>query len=229
MKLDRKTWQLIATAALFLLATVLCIAAWAVANAPQAGPDQLKATDWMQAWGSIAGVAAGLAAAVAATALLMHERRAAEEARRQLADANRAQEESRARSVATAGLDYPRGSLVENIDRSVVKLSKVALHVHNFGPDPIHSIVVTVTLPGGQTAEHNGTEMIGPKDHQSVVITVEPPHLCTGDNPDFEIKMCHVTVSFTDSSGIRWNRTNNGAPERETRPLVTLRDMIEFG
>ncbi|TQJ26152.1 hypothetical protein FBZ33_6538 [Micromonospora sp. A202] len=230
MNLDRKTWWYIAgSVALLLLALGLAMAYTSVIYQAPSGEEQPKVTDWMQAWGSVAGVFAGLAAAVAATALLMFERRQAQEARRQLAEERRSQEESRARAVASGGLHCPSGTLKLDANTAEVKITHVDLLVHNFGPDPIHWVVVAVALPNGRIVEHNGTELIGPQQTEAVRIPVNPSHACTTTDANFELKLCDVTVTFTDSSGIQWNRTNNGAPERDSRTLMTLRNLIEFG
>lgn len=51
---------------------------------PPQGTEAPKVTDWMQGWGSLAGVLAGAAAAVAAAWLLLHERQQARDAQAQL-------------------------------------------------------------------------------------------------------------------------------------------------
>ncbi|MEV0811203.1 hypothetical protein [Micromonospora sp. NPDC050200] len=227
MKLDRKTWLLIAgSVTLFMLAVALTTAAISVAYRTPAGQEQPKVTDWMQAWGSVFGVFAGLAAAVAAAALLVFERRQADEARRQLAEERRTGEESRARTVITADVRFPHGGFAIS-SGGATRFSRVQLSVLNFGTDPIHWVVVEVVLPGSRTVEHNGTEFIAPGQREVVVILLDPSYTSIGDNPDLDAKLCEVIVTFTDSSGIRWSRRNNGIPQREAGQLLHLRDMIE--
>lgn len=72
---------------------VLCMFAISVDYRPPDGEEAPKVTDWMQGWGSIAGVAAGLAAAVAAAWLVLHEREQARLSREQARLAEAAQVE----------------------------------------------------------------------------------------------------------------------------------------
>lgn len=111
---------------------------WFIAASYRApsGEEQPKVTDWMQAWGGVFGVVAGLAAAGAAAALLLHERRAADEARRQLAEerAAHSHKESKA-SVEVRSEQYRkvRGDQVVTERRFVVK---------NHGPAEAHAVRV---------------------------------------------------------------------------------------
>ncbi|WP_431907169.1 hypothetical protein [Micromonospora carbonacea] len=112
---------------------------WAISasyRAP-AGEEQPKVTDWMQAWGAVFGVVAGLAAAVAAAALLMHERAAAKEARRQLAEEREVNlQKERKASIEVRSEQYRKVNRdrVSQEQRYVVK---------NHGPAEAHSVEVT--------------------------------------------------------------------------------------
>lgn len=123
------------TANVVLIIVSLCVIS-ASYRAP-AGKEQPTVTDWMQAWGSLFGVVAGLAAAVAAAALLLFERAAAKEARRQLAEEREAirQKEGKA-SIEVRSEQYRkiRGDRVSEEHRYVVK---------NHGPAEAHSVEVT--------------------------------------------------------------------------------------
>ncbi|WP_433357934.1 hypothetical protein ACQPYV_12755 [Micromonospora saelicesensis] len=209
MKFDRKTWRLIATAGLFLLATVLCIATWAVANAPRSGPDRPKVTDWMQAWGSIAGVFAGLAAAGAATALLLFERRQAREARAELAAQRAESDLTGARLVvATSPEIFMYGPAY---------VSDVAVTVHNFGPAPILRVFVVIKLfPGADELLPAPANVIPPLSGEArfaVGLETDPmkvPHsdeLLLGESAE-------VTLYFTDATGQGWRKGKVGQPEK---------------
>ncbi|MEV1018135.1 hypothetical protein AB0I89_32125 [Micromonospora sp. NPDC049801] len=121
------------TSALLVVGSMWFIAA--VYRAP-AGEEQPKVTDWMQAWGGVFGVVAGLAAALAAAALLLHERAAADEARRQLAEEREASsQKERKASIEVRSEQYRkvRGDQVATEYRFVVK---------NHGPAEAHAVRV---------------------------------------------------------------------------------------
>ncbi|WP_406077691.1 hypothetical protein [Micromonospora sp. NBC_00858] len=206
MRLDRKTAkQVIGASLLFVTAVLCCIAAWAVGNAPRSGPERPKVTDWMQAWGSIAGVFAGLAAAGAAGALLIHERQQAREAREQLAEDRRSADESRARQVITAGLRF------DTVDGH---LTCAYMDIYNFGKEPIHSVVATVLLPRHREVAAGGVEFVPPGERITVTIPFNPPQPCLGPFPEMEQQLSKALISFIDSSGWYWERINNERPKR---------------
>ncbi|MBQ0982239.1 hypothetical protein [Micromonospora sp. M61] len=205
MNLDRKTWQLITTAGLFLLAALLCVAAWAVANAPQSGPDRPKVTDWMQAWGSIAGVFAGLAAAGAATALLLFERRQARQARDELAAERSSEDERRAQLVFTS---QPGIAGVTGWIRGV------RVRVYNHRLSPIHRVTGSVNFQG-RVVQLEVKDFILPAEYAEINGTAQPP-ISTAD-ARISSQESIVTVEFTDSSGQRWRRVGNGHPRRVPR------------
>ncbi|WP_406084885.1 hypothetical protein OHA01_11580 [Micromonospora zamorensis] len=133
----------ITASALLALGSMWFIAA--IYRAP-AGEEQPKVTDWMQAWGGVFGVIAGLAAALAATALLLHERAAAQDARQQLADEmERNSNKERIASIEVRSEQYRkiRGDRVDEGQRFVVK---------NHGPAEAHLVEVTF-FSGGEPVE----------------------------------------------------------------------------
>ncbi|MGW4501473.1 hypothetical protein ACWENR_23010 [Micromonospora sp. NPDC004336] len=138
MKLDRKTViALLCAGIASAAALVLSLAAISAATYdPAPGQERPKITDWMQAWGSVGGVVAGLAAAAAATALLMHERAAAKEARQQLAEEKEAnQRKELEASIEVRSEQYRKisGDRVSEQHRFVVK---------NHGPAEAHEVEV---------------------------------------------------------------------------------------
>ncbi|KAB1922510.1 hypothetical protein F8280_18820 [Micromonospora noduli] len=148
MKLDRRTVLALLGALTGVAALVLSLAAISAATHSPVGPERPKVTDWMQAWGSVLGVVAGLAAAGAATALLLHERKAADEARRQLAEerAANSQKESKA-SIEVRSEQYRkiRGDRVDEQQRFVIK---------NHGPAEAQSVAVTFFRNGEPVELH---------------------------------------------------------------------------
>ncbi|MGW5557605.1 hypothetical protein ACWER9_10325 [Micromonospora sp. NPDC003944] len=209
MKLNRMAWLFIATAALFAFAVVLCIAAWAVANAPESGPERPKVTDWMQAWGSIAGVFAGLAAAGAATALLLHERGEARQARAELASER-----------AEAALIAPRAVIVTAARFGTVngKIHNAACTVHNYGSGLIRWANAHIQLPGGQVLILPPAELIPPGQHQIFSESYQTPIEVSAESWSPEGGLAPVTLRFIDSAGQRWEKTDDGQPQRGWSP-----------
>jgi hypothetical protein len=141
--IDRAMRRLLVSCGLaFSAALILSMATCSAAYRAPSGEEQPKATDWMQAWGSIAGVFAGLAAALAATALLLHERAATKEALQHLAEEREAtrQKEGKA-SIEVRSEQYRKitNDRVGQQYRYVVK---------NHGPAEAHSVEVTFFRDG---------------------------------------------------------------------------------
>ncbi|MER7330955.1 MULTISPECIES: hypothetical protein [unclassified Micromonospora] len=208
MRLDRKTWLLVAGSAMFLvLALVLIAAAISAGYKAPTGEEQPKITDWMQGWGSVFGVFAGLLAAAAAAALLMHERQQVREARAELAAARDGEEQSKAQLVMTT-----RPSLVTHYG----DIRSARVTVYNFRQSPVHWVSVSVRLSGGQVINLKTKEFIPPHDSTQVGGEPEAPiHAQAGGNRETAV----VTVEFTDPAGQRWRRVNNGQPQRIAHEL----------
>ncbi|WFE44264.1 hypothetical protein [Verrucosispora sp. WMMD1129] len=213
MKIDRKMVLLLGgTAVLFVVAVVFCIAAWAVANAPDSGPERPKVTDWMQAWGSIGGVIAGLAAAGAATMLLLHERQRAAEAERLLAEERH-----------EARLDVPRSLVVSRARFSTYGqggdyINGVVVNLNNFGATPLRNVALVVELPeDGRYLILRPIPLIAPgeavpvrQDYKGAVHVPGPWVPRTGTAP--------VTACFIDHTNTAWEKTSDGEISRTTLP-----------
>jgi len=148
-RIARRLARWIAVSTLLTLASMSTIM-WIISASYRtpAGEEQPNVTDWMQGWGSIFGVVAGLAAAVAAAALLMHERAAAKEARRQLAEekeANRQKEQKASIEVRSEQYRKVRGDQVHEEQRYVVK---------NHGPAEARSVEVMFFYNGEPVTLH---------------------------------------------------------------------------
>ncbi|MEU5962639.1 hypothetical protein ABZ777_15635 [Micromonospora parva] len=167
----------------FTASTLLTIGSmWFIAAIYRAptGEEQPKVTDWMQAWGGVFGVVAGLAAALAATALLLHERAAAQEARQQLADekeANLRKDLEASIEVRSEQYRSVRGDWVDQERRFVVK---------NHGPARARWVEVTffrddvpVELHPRGLAHQHQTPLVHPGEelHMNYVLTLSeaPP------------------------------------------------------
>ncbi|MFI7221437.1 hypothetical protein [Micromonospora maritima] len=219
MKLDRRTaMQIVGTGILSMAALLCCIAAWAVDSAPASGPDRPKVTDWMQAWGSISAVFAGLIAAGAAAALLMHERQQAREAREALAAARSGEEEERAQLVFASqiGLSVSSG-----------KIHSARATIFNHRTSPIHWVSGAVELIDGRQIPLLPVEFILPGGHANLRGPAEPLIPSSGDarmDQDLSIAI----LEFTDSTGQRWKRVDNTRPRRiPHNPYLRVREVVE--
>ncbi|MFI7279906.1 hypothetical protein ACIBOV_06535 [Micromonospora chersina] len=215
MKLDRKVWLLIAgSASLLLLALILLAAAVSAAYRPPAGQDPPKVTDWMQAWGSVYGVLAGLAAAGAATALLMFERGQAREARAQL-DAERAKAEL---SAARALVVVPaRFSTVGHDGREYIHDARVDLY--NYGPTPMRHLVVVFMLPeDGQEIAIRALDLLMPGQQRQI-----EHHFDKGLQVSGSWKLTGRPAArcyFMDANNKAWCMTSSGVVGRTDFPYL---------
>ncbi|MGY3515093.1 hypothetical protein ACVMYR_02120 [Micromonospora sp. PTRAS2] len=165
------------------------------------GEEQPKITDWMQAWGSIFGVFAGLAAAGAAAWLLIHEREQTRQARAELA-AERAE----------AMLAGPRSVVVSDpmVERRGGGSIRVTVTVHNYGVTPIRAISILLTpLRHQPEILLPEVDVIGPSGQRELVKKLAGPEWERGI-----LLIPTFAVYFRDSSGSRWRRENNLEPER---------------
>ncbi|MGN9915753.1 hypothetical protein [Micromonospora palomenae] len=211
MKFDRRTWLYIAGSVVcFLLASALGMAYISMTYQAPPGEEQPKVTDWMQAWGSILGVFAGLAAAVAATALLLHERKQARQARDELAAERAEAALAVVRAVIIGRTTYSR------IDPPSVTM--ISVKVHNYGPAPVRRVTVVVA-PAGQ-----GTEILMP-----------PLELLPPGGAEFDLKVTirgqiqrdpareTVKVYFHDVTGVGWQKGKDGEPEKWSGKIPAIR------
>lgn len=225
MKLDRKTWLLIAgSVALLVLALAFIAAAISMAYQAPAGEEQPKVTDWMQAWGSVLGVFAGLAAAGAATALLIHERQRAEAAERQLAE-GRAEN---ALSVPRAIVVLPAlfgGGVTPSGEQHIYE---VALAVYNHGSTGVRNIAFIVALPeGGPRLLLPRTAMIGPGGRGQIKERSGKPVRYPGSSNIGALKAT-VTACFIDHMNQAWQITSDGEVARTTVPYPAEEGALNF-
>ncbi|GLI02935.1 hypothetical protein [Phytohabitans aurantiacus] len=213
-----------------VIAVPLAILARTAANyKPPESVDPPTLADWMQAWGTVAAVVAGLLAAVFTAGLLIHEMREADRARR---DASRERADAeRDRRVAQYDRDLARKErhdtekaqaravIVDNTEISADngEIRRVRGRVHNFSSGPILSLEVRLVgtgmlrdldVPMGVV----GTlEPAGERSLDTAVTTAAP----TRGLDDHAVKdLVTVEIRFMDSDGRRWIRRGNGQPER---------------
>ncbi|MEU7677172.1 hypothetical protein AB0C42_20455 [Micromonospora taraxaci] len=155
-----------------------------------AGEEQPKVTDWMQAWGTLAG----LAAAGAAVALLIHERRKTREERREA-------ERLVPRAVIASDLTF-----VRNENGLVVGLT---LRAHNFGPGAIRHVAALVSPGHGRkTIFVPSVPNILPGKDEPLTRRISPPI----DLPPGTLDP-HVELIFHDWRGRKWFRPEHVDPE----------------
>ncbi|KAB1922512.1 hypothetical protein F8280_18830 [Micromonospora noduli] len=225
MKLDRKTLLLISGATvLFVFAAVLCIAAWSIATAPASGLERPKVTDWMQAWGSIAGVFAGLAAAGAAAALLLHERHRAATAER-LLEQERAENALHVpRSVVALPARFG-GGVNPNGEQYI---DQVHLAVYNHGSTGIRNVAVIVALPeGGPRLLLARAAMLGPGGRWPIDQKSGKPVWYPGPS-NIGTLDATVTLCFIDYTNQAWRITSDGEVAPTTTPYFEAEGAAEF-
>ncbi|GAA1586498.1 hypothetical protein GCM10009828_008660 [Actinoplanes couchii] len=182
-------------------------------------PELPKVTDWIQAWGGVGGVFAGLAAASAAALLLMFERNRADTAGRQLADerAEAALNVARAGVVTDARFGGYGGDEEPHIN-----------DIHNYGSSPLRNVVAVVSLPTSGNYVIQAYEVMGPGEEQQVqkklkaAVRVAPPW-------KFRAEKAPVAVCFIDHANQAWQRTSGGGVTRTTMlyPLVTRAEGVD--
>ncbi|MGK5674086.1 hypothetical protein ACSNOB_14730 [Micromonospora sp. URMC 106] len=224
-KFDRTTWLLIAgSAACTVVAIIFSIAAWAVANSPSSGPDRPKVTDWIQAWGSVGGVIAGLLAATAAGLLFRFEQRRAEKAERQIVEERAEAALNVARAVVVSGASF--GGYGVNVDPH---LNSVSLSIRNYSSHPIRNVTIVVTLPTGfHHVIQPPYDVIGPGEGHTVdkrySVGIQAP-----DDYKFHQEKALVTVCFIDNTNQAWQRTSSGGVERTTVPYPLVEEARDSG
>ncbi|WFE27640.1 hypothetical protein O7623_00050 [Solwaraspora sp. WMMD791] len=180
---------------------------------PPPGQEAPKVTDWMQAWGSIGGILAGLLAAGAAAALLMHERQQARLAQQQLAQ-ERAEADVRAAQLVVvfrSTFAFTNGPAIHYINATV----------QNFSATPIHNVIVVTTTPDGRRIIAKRSPIISPsqKNDRHKAFPRPIPILNTSIDLSGRVTIAaESTVYFTDSSNTPWAKQSTGEVARTTSP-----------
>jgi len=192
-----------------------------VGYTPPAGHERPKITDWMQAWGSVAAVMAGLLAALAAAALLQHELTEARAAR-DAASAERAEAEqeraahrtANARAVATR---RPRIEIKKDDEGpDYVMVKSFRIKVVNFGATPITKVEMLVS-GDGEDFFPEGPSEVSPGDNGAEFVEVfDVPERYS--RTILARQNLSVRLWFTDSQQLRWMIKDNGAPTEQILP-----------
>ncbi|NES29896.1 hypothetical protein GCE86_24655 [Micromonospora terminaliae] len=214
-------WLLAGCVVCGLTAVALLTVVVSMTYEPPPGIEPPKVTDWMQGWGSLAGVVAGAVAAVAASWLLLHERQQAREAREQLR-----QERVEAEKMAARAVQHRSLLATMWLASSGEARLSIGMTVTNYGAEPVRGVVAIVgsTRVTNVWVLHVG-EVIGPGDERPASGRFELPAVLVPPDkrlsPWGEDRMpdSFVTLRFFDSRGREWERTDNGTPERALRPL----------
>lgn len=218
VKLDRRTIAAAGAVIVSATAVILALAAVsAVAHNPPPGQEVPKITDWMQAWGSVGGVAAGLLAAAAAALLLMHERRKAAEAERQLAEERAEAALNAPRAVVTTPARF--GTHGHNHEY----INSIGTTVQNYGADPIRNVTVIVTLPDdGRRLVVAHYDLLPPGEAATVSVTLRSAPIEVAGPWMPRGGRAPVTVCFIDRNNQAWERTSDGDVSRTTVPYPLL-------
>jgi hypothetical protein len=161
-------------------------------------------TDWMQAWGTVAGAAFSALAFVAAVSLLLNEIFT-----RRRDDADRVA--SQARMVLISVFDAH-----DSGEDGLVRM--VNIHVRNHSTSPIIDVNVLATRqldddPAGPDTLSFEAESIGAGHADSELWLLRTPIRRTHERPlaDF----FSTRIAFTDAGGLRWTREGWDEPRRQ--------------
>jgi hypothetical protein len=160
-------------------------------------------TDLLQAWGTIAGAIFAAGAAVAAFLVLVHEIRV----RRRNENDIRA---STARSVLVTTGDVKGKQPKDGMDGLI---TPAEFFVSNFSRFPVIDLLVSVKCLGRKGHYAWGTDLLKPGESKVVFEwEFDPPlrwpyHI-------FPPSLFHVSTTFTDDNGLRWERIDRQQPSR---------------
>lgn len=222
----RRSWLawLLAICAMCLVTYLSVIAVrLSLTYVPPPGTEPPKITDWMQAWGSLAGVLAGSVAAVAASWLLVHERQQSREARVE------------AEQVGARAVHY--SSLFGTMWRSPSGGPRLSIQfkVTNYGPQPARRVMAVARCPRARNTwlifvaeilePHDSCEGSGLFELPDVLL---PPTPLTSMGIDNYLSDISLTLRFFDFNGREWERTDNGDPVRARKPLPQGEPAVEY-
>lgn len=156
-----------------------------------------KITDWMQAWGSLAGLVMSTFAVIFTGLLFRHEIRVRREEQRD-------SEAAQARLVLTTFMGLGRGSSKD----SMYTVAKV--RVNNFSDVPVLDVRVCHTSLNGELTIPEKMPVLAGEVNLDLWLREPLPGL------DGELVAKDVTtqISFTDVNGHRWNRVGSERPVR---------------
>lgn len=151
-------------------------------------------TDWLQGIGTIAALPVAVVALWFTARLFQHEIRVRREEK---ADAD----------IAHARLVFVRAVELRTKDE---KLSSVRYEIVNHGADPIFQVEASIVTSSG-AAGHSADELDGLVGSRAVEMLIDPPIPAVTSTT---VRDVSLTVTFTDTAGLRWRRTGRDQPER---------------
>lgn len=190
--------------------------------------EEPRITDWMQAWGSVAGVAVGILASALTGGLLLYEIRTGRRAQREAAEdraeaaADRALVAAERRDAALMQARTVVPSEMEVDLREDGFIALVRLEVSNFGPGPVLDLEVFVMIENESVrarGELSSRAVLGPGQ----TLTIDGPIRPAIDTakilgellpPAELLEVLHTELRYTDMVGARWRRRHNKQPER---------------
>lgn len=159
-------------------------------------------TDWLQAWGTVAGAVFAAAAAVAAFLVLLHEIRVR---RRDEADLRAAT----ARMVIVTTGDVKGAEPQENAPGS---LTSVEVYVNNFSRFPVVDVSLAVGRVNGKREYMWASDLIRPGESQLIKCVFHPP--VAWPYSVHPPSLLRTVIIFTDDNGFRWQRVDRNQPSR---------------
>ncbi|TYC05675.1 hypothetical protein FXF53_04475 [Micromonospora sp. WP24] len=150
-----------------------------------------KITDWMQAWGSLAGLVMSTFAVVFTGLLFRHEIRVR-------------REEQRDAMAAQARLIFGKVLEIKRVGGEERVMEVMKFEVQNFSSLPIVDVACSIYGDGGLIAEGLPMDLVesGRKTGYTTKLNMQIPW----QRFDDVAKGAWVQVRFVDASGVRWRR-----------------------
>lgn len=162
----------------------------------------VKLTDWLQAWGTVAGAVFAAVAAVVAFLVLVREIRV----RRRDQDDLRA---STARLVlVTTGQEEGE----EPAEETIGLITSWEFLVNNFSHFPVVDVRVTAERLSGETVLTWATDLLKPGETSVLSCHFNPA--LSYSYKDYPPDLLRIKIVFTDDNGLRWQRTDRQQPKR---------------
>ncbi|MFD6771185.1 hypothetical protein ACFWC6_33780 [Micromonospora chalcea] len=169
-----------------------------------------KITDWMQAWGSLAGLVMSTVAVLFTGLLFRHEIRVRREEQRD-------NEAAQARLVVGIIAEWEPSEVNEWGDLVGPAVS-LTWQVKNYSQAPVFDVRISFYANWGHDF---GVVRFSNKKPVAVAVIEESASGQVGitpteirDEEGFDLSRFTVSVEFTDASGVRWKRFGNYPPER---------------
>ncbi|WP_144420152.1 hypothetical protein [Micromonospora haikouensis] len=173
-----------------------------------------KVTDWMQAWGSLAGLVMSTFAVIFTGLLFRHEIRVRREERRD-------NEAAQARLIVTrcVGLSYKDEDGIRFVE-------SVHFEVLNFSGLPILYPMLFARTGGYGCRSSAYVEQVVTDRLVGEMVPKRPFPARIKGGGQLDAGYVSTEIYFTDANGLSWQRKDNADPVRITRPSETTRAML---